>query len=203
MTLDRFSQAVPPALIEGEWEFINTDLDVPAYEKLKAALMDSGRHSYRNMLLAQFLFNTGLRISEALAVTPAHVRRSGGDILIAIRRGKSKNAQEEAMPVNAELGLAIWNFAQGLGLKANQRIFGITSRRAEQIFAAAGEKALGRRVHPHQLRALFTTYSMDALGLPVETVSKMLGHTSTKTTMEYYYKLNPERHAAVSKSIPI
>ena len=52
-----------------------------------------------------------------------------------------------------------------------------------QIFRAAGQL----EGHPHQLRDTFAVSLLER-GIPLEEVSKLLGHTSIKTTEKYYAK---------------
>jgi integrase/recombinase XerD len=54
--------------------------------------------------------------------------------------------------------------------------------------------------HSHQLR---DTFAVDLLskGVPLEEVSKLLGHESIKTTERYYAKWVPERQARLDNLV--
>lgn len=49
-----------------------------------------GRHRERNALLIAVLFQTGLRISEALCLTVAHLNRHPGTLEIVGKGGKAR-----------------------------------------------------------------------------------------------------------------
>ena len=170
------------------------------YQLLKGAM-----GSWRNILILKTLRATGLRISEVLRLTPIHLKVGHEiDFYLLIQRGKKigKAAVFEPVYLPPELGVELNDYIKGLRLSPGDKIFPITPRQVERIFAAAGLKALGRKVHPHELRGLYIKTLIDG-GLPVAVASKMVGHNSEQTTLKWYYKLTSEQRWEIQKRIPV
>ncbi|MFH1485892.1 MAG: tyrosine-type recombinase/integrase [Chloroflexota bacterium] len=168
------------------------------YEALKNSMK---RH--RDILLCKILRATGLRISEVLALTPAHLKEKGPDFYLMVRRGKTRREPRyEAVLIRADLGIELRDWAKGNGVKAAQPLFGIKRRQTLNIFHDAGMKAIGRRVHPHEFRGLYITTLIDT-GVPLEAVSKMVGHEDIRSTLKDYFKLNWQRRLEIQRRIPV
>jgi integrase/recombinase XerD len=84
-----------------------------------------------------------------------------------------------AMALNENPNYAFWNTGTGKPQTA------VTNWQHDlrQVFRKAGQPD----GHPHQLRDTFAVSFLDK-GMPLEEVSKMLGHESIKTTERYYAK---------------
>jgi integrase/recombinase XerD len=85
----------------------------------------------------------------------------------------------EAMALNDNPNYAFWNTGTGKPQTA------VTNWQHDlrQVFRRAGQPD----GHPHQLRDTFAVSFLEK-GMPLEEVSKMLGHESIKTTERYYAK---------------
>lgn len=59
------------------------------------------------------------------------------------------------------------------------------------------EKAKIEKFHFHQLRSTDTTMLFE-LGIPIEDISKYLGHTSINTTKKHYLELTDSRKQNIS-----
>ena len=168
------------------------------YEKIKQVL-----RPYRNLLLCMILRATGLRINEMLRVQADHIQREGPTISLLIRRSKKGDkVLWEHMYLPPQLGVQLVAYVEGNSILPGQRIFGITSRMVRYIFEKAGKTAIGRPVHPHEFRGLYTKTLIDG-GLPVEAAAKMLGHDDTKTTMKHYYDLTRIQREEIQRRIPV
>ncbi|MCG2740422.1 MAG: tyrosine-type recombinase/integrase, partial [Syntrophaceae bacterium] len=100
----------------------------------------------RNKLLIVLLFQTGLRISEALALTPASIRNFEGKPAMEIV-GKGKKLRMVALPVNLREKLE--SYAYRARIEPSGRFFEINRSRAWQILNEARETAgLEKRVFP-------------------------------------------------------
>ena len=106
----------------------------------------------RDRLLMRMLWETGVRISEAIAVKLADVGRGGIRVL-------GKGRVERVVFVQEGLVAAILFFAQERGLGRDDHLFTsrrgghITKQRADQIIRrAAGRGGLERNVHAHLFR---------------------------------------------------
>ena len=103
-----------------------------------------GRQRDRNTLLIQVLFQTGLRISEALGLTVGHLSRQPSALEIVGKGGKPRLV---ACPAPLVHRLKAFAFDRGLG--PADRLFPVGRKRAWQIIGAAAARAgLGKRVYP-------------------------------------------------------
>jgi site-specific recombinase XerD len=102
----------------------------------------------RDALLFLLLFQTGLRISEALSLTVGHLTHQPGALEIMGKGGKMRLV---ACPAPLVHRLKAYAFDRGLG--PDDRLFPIGRKQAWQIIgAAAAHIGLGKRVYPHLFR---------------------------------------------------
>lgn len=193
------SKSALPIIVDAPLPEAPSPLSVQDYEAIKRVL-----GSTRNILLCQVLRTTGLRISEVLALTPTHLREEGPRFYILVRRGKKKGGdrQYERVYLHPTLGAFLKDYCRGNQIEANSPIFAIGRRMVEYIFEKAGLEAIGRKVHPHEFRHLYTRTLIDG-GIPVEAAAKMLGHDNPATTLKWYYELTNDKRAAIQERIPL
>jgi integrase/recombinase XerD len=156
----------------------------------------TGRHQDRDALLILVLFQTGLRVSEALTLTIRHLNRQPGALEIT---GKGGKARLVACPEPLIHRLKAFGFDQGLCL--DEPIFPVSRKRAWQVIKSAAENAgLGKRVYPHLLRhsdaieRLRQTMNPRALQLH-------LGHSSPLMTMRYLSTLTAEEALRINQEV--
>ncbi len=191
-----------PLPVPLESEIAEDPLSQGDYEAIKQ-VMASWPWAYPHLVFCKMLRGTGLRLAEVLRLTPAHVQRDGPRVLLLIKRGKKRGkTMWERMPVNPELGADLLNFIAGRGVKPGEKVFPFGPLAFQRAFSKAGAEALGRRVHPHQLRHLYGTDLIDG-GVPIEVVSKMLGHSDVRTTLKWYYDLSREKRHAINLRVPV
>ena len=173
-------------------------LDQAGYEAIQSYLRKP-----RDIFLIKLLRGTGIRISEALAITPAHLGQNGPYGYVYIQRGK-KRGKNPWEPVYMHMGLfgQIQDFIRVEQTPPTAPIFRVTRRQVVNICHLAGGLAIGRRVHPHEFRGLYLTTLIDG-GLRVEEAAKLAGHVDTKTTMKHYYELTAARRAEIAQRIPV
>ncbi len=107
-----------------------------------------GRHRDRDALLILVLFQTGLRISEALSLTVGYLSRQPGALEVL---GKGSKVRLVACPAPLVHRLKAYAFDRGLGPAG--RLFPVGRKRAWQIIgAAAAHAGLGKRVYLHLCR---------------------------------------------------
>jgi len=145
----------------------------------------------RNRAMLTLLYRSGLRVSEVLALRPADVdlaKRS-----IRLLDTKSGRPQTRHFHASADDALARWvDTRKALGITGgSRRLFctldgGEVSDRyvRDMLKRAAGKAGLAKRVHPHGLRHTFAV-ELEAAGVPVTTISKLLGHSSVAVTARY------------------
>jgi integrase len=155
-----------------------------------------GRPAGPGALLILVLFQTGLRVSEALTLTVGHLNRQPGALEV---RGKGGKPRLVACPAALSHRLKAFAFDRGLG--PADRLFPVGRKRAWQVIRGAAERAgLGKRVHPHLLRhsdaieRLRQTMNPRALQLH-------LGHASPLMTMRYLSTLTAEEALRINQGV--
>lgn len=158
------------------------------------ALMDApakaGPEGIRDLALAELLYGSGLRVSEALSLTLDDVRADRGFV-----RVRGKGGKERLAPLSEAARLRLREYLDERGFicrdAANHTLFlgmrgGPLSRReAQRIIARLAElAAVGQSVHPHTLRHSFASHLLQA-GADLRSVQEMLGHSRLSTTERY------------------
>lgn len=197
MTLARSGSLVP---YEGAVEV--PPLSMGDYQALKVALA-AGPTGHRDVLIAQVLFGTGLRIGEVLRAHVEHLTYRGPDAFLMVRREKKALAERrwEHVALHPEIAAALADYVRGHGRRRGQPIFEIKTRMVANVFARASQR-LGRRITPHMLRGLYVTYLAEQ-GVPLGVVSKLVGHTNERTTLQWYMKLTTEKRAEIARRLPV
>ncbi|HVO99801.1 MAG TPA: tyrosine-type recombinase/integrase [Bryobacteraceae bacterium] len=142
-------------------------------------------HPERDLLLFEFLYGCGLRISELVGLNLSDLDRSEGWILV---RGKGR--KERQVPYGSKAAaalekyLAVRNSPQA-PLFLNHRGERLTDRGARSIVKLyarllAGDSAL----HPHSLRHAYATHLL-ADGADLRAIQELLGHARLSTTQKY------------------
>jgi integrase/recombinase XerD len=152
----------------------------------------------RDRLLITLLFQTGLRISEALALTPATIRNFEGKPAMEIM-GKGKKLRMVAVPVNLKEKLE--SYAYRAKIEPRMRFFDINRSRAWQILNEASEAAgLEKRVFPHLLRHSDAIIRLRKTGNP-KALQYHLGHNSPAMTLRYLSTLTQEDALRVQQGV--
>ncbi|MDD6666684.1 MAG: tyrosine-type recombinase/integrase [Lachnospiraceae bacterium] len=153
-------------------------------------------------LLTEFLILSGLRIGEAIALEDSdvddviHVTKTYSPTLRQISTTKTATSTRDVdvQPELADCIYRIRRFVKREELKFGYRsdlflpAFGggyITYDVYGKYFRENTEAILGRRLSPHSLRHTHTAMLAEA-GVPLETISRRLGHSDSKITREVY-----------------
>jgi integrase/recombinase XerD len=143
----------------------------------------------RNRALLVLLYRSGMRISEALALKPANVSLERHTCRVL--HGKGDKATVRGFHPSADDALIRWiERRKSLGLK-NGPLFctldggPLSDRYVRDLLKRLASKAgIDKRVHPHGLRHTFA-FELQEQGVPVATISKLLGHSSIAVTSRY------------------
>jgi len=127
--------------------------------------------------LILFMLQTGLRISEALAVQASDV--DTGALVVHVRKGKGGH------PRNVEIAMTLRPLIRALP-ETGPLFPGVPYRTALYGFRAIAAKAeLPDTVTWHSLRHTYAA-SLVAAGVSIEYVRRQLGHTDIRTTIHFY-----------------
>jgi integrase/recombinase XerC len=143
----------------------------------------------RDTAVLLLLYGSGLRISEALALTPKDAPTAGRDVLHI----RGKGGRERLVPVLPVTQAAIARYMQlcayplqpngplFLGAKGARLSPRIVQKLMENLRASLG---LPDTATPHALRHSFATHLLSA-GADLRQIQELLGHASLSTTQAY------------------
>ncbi len=143
----------------------------------------------RDLALAELLYGSGLRISEALGLSNEAVIPENGYVRVF-----GKGARERLAPLSDTCieALSAWQKVRPcIALKDETALFTgargarLDRREARRIIESLCKRAgLARTVSPHALRHSFATHLLDA-GADLRAVQELLGHKRLSTTQRY------------------
>ena len=143
----------------------------------------------RDMCLAEILYGSGLRVSEALALNAGRLRADADAVRVMGKGGRERLAP---LTETAQEALAAWLAARPcVAAEGEQALFvgargkRLDRREAQRIIAALCRQAgLPQVVSPHGLRHSFATHLLEA-GADLRSVQELLGHARLATTQRY------------------
>lgn len=141
----------------------------------------------RDKAMIEFMYSTGCRVSEMIAVRKSDVDFKGNTVHLI---GKGKKHRTSF--INAKCEVALGEYLKSRN-DTSEYLF--VSERAphdrlkkcavERVLRKlSDESQLGKRITPHILRHTTATQAVNN-GMKIEEVSKLLGHASVATTMIY------------------
>lgn len=117
------SHSMRNALVERKTALNKVNMPVSYLTEEDIRQLTQGCKRERDQLLIMILYQTGLRISEALALTPASIRNFEGRSAMEII-GKGRKLRLVALPVNLKEKLE--SYAYRAGIEPKQRFFKIS-----------------------------------------------------------------------------
>jgi site-specific recombinase XerD len=168
----------------------------PEHVEALLTLKPKGRNQARAHVICSLLLDSGLRISEAL-----NIRREQIDFENLLIRVTGKGNKQRLVPMSLELRKQLFRWLQRC---PKDFVFGtrcgtkMTVRNFQRDFKAicVKLKITDVRCSPHTLRHTFAVSYLRAGG-NLFYLSKILGHTSVKTTERYLQSLEPQDLQAV------
>ncbi|WP_243545890.1 tyrosine recombinase XerC [Pseudodesulfovibrio tunisiensis] len=165
-------------------QVLNVDQAVAMME----AAVEPSPEGLRDLALAELLYGSGLRITEAVSLDL-------NDVDTDLVRVQGKGSKERIVPLSDASVKRIRRYIEQrhalLEDYAEQALFvGVRGRRlnrreANRIVARLAHCAgLPKEVHPHMLRHSFATHLLEA-GADLRSVQELLGHERLSTTQRY------------------
>ena len=139
---------------------------------------DQATPTHRALIALCFL--TGLRVSEALSITPSSIRDEAGHRVLDVLGKGGKRSTVALSPLALRMLTDALDHA-GTGPVVGTINRGQAARMVAQLGRAAG---LPHRLVPHDLRHACATLALEA-GAPLHRVQDMLRHASPTTTQRY------------------
>jgi integrase/recombinase XerD len=186
------------ALVQSKTALSKVNMPVSYLTEDEINRLIEGCRKERDRLLILLLFQTGLRISEALSLVPASIRNFEGRPAIEIV-GKGKKRRMVALPVNLKEKLE--SYAYRAKIEPKMRFFDINRSRAWQILNEAREASgLEKRVFPHLLRHSDAIIRLRKTGNP-KALQYHLGHNTPAMTLRYLSTLTQEDALRVQQEV--
>ncbi len=150
----------------------------------------------RNQALIVVLYRAGLRISEALALTPKDLDAKASTIRVL--HGKGDKSRVVGLDAGAWAILHLWlDRRAAAGINSRAPVFctlkgkPIKSAYVRALLPRLARKAgIDKRCHPHGLRHTHA-YELANEGTPIHVIQAQLGHSNSATTSRYISHLNP------------
>ncbi len=145
----------------------------------------------RDSAIFEFLYGSGLRVSELTGLNLADIDRRGETL-----RVRGKGNKERIVPLGSKARAALeayWPARESLLGKSTSReaVFlnhkggRLTSRSVGRLVKRYARQAeVDLNLHPHSLRHAFATHLL-ADGADLRTIQELLGHKSLSTTQRY------------------
>jgi site-specific recombinase XerD len=142
------------------------------------------RVAFRNRLILNLLWQTGLRVSELLALTPQHVDFYAQ--VLAAPTLKRRKQHTRFIPLKAGLLGDLARYVAEEKVPGEERLFPVNRFRIYQIVKEACQKAGidDDRAHPHTFRHSFAVNCVRG-GVPVLVLNEWLGHANVENTLVY------------------
>lgn len=163
---------------------------------LMGATSRRGVCGVRDRALIATMYRGGLRVSEALSLSPKDVDL--GDGTVRVLRGKGGKSRVVALDPEAVALVELWLVKRGqLDAPKGAPLFcslsgGPLARPnvTQKLKALAAKAGIQKRVHPHGLRH---SRAMDLVqnGTPVTVISAAFGHANVSTTNTYLSHIAP------------
>jgi len=159
----------------------------------------------RNQALIVVLYRAGLRISEALALTPSNLDAKGS--MLRVLHGKGDHDRVVGLDAGAWAILQLWlDRRAAAGINSRAPVFcTLQGKRMKSAYVRtllprlARKAGIDKRVHAHGLRHTHA-FELASEGTPLHVIQAQLGHASVATTDRYIRHLNPSTVVETMKS---
>jgi integrase/recombinase XerD len=160
------------------------------------------RTGLRNRCMLQMMVDAGLRVSEALALTPKDIDTCAG----AVHVWRGKGAKDRTVYISEHTAdlCRLWEAERPKGAKTffctlqGKQIN--TSYVRALVYRLREKAGIEKHVHPHMLRHTFATLRLKR-GDNIRQVQQLLGHSSVATT-EIYTHVYSEDLARAARERP-
>jgi integrase/recombinase XerD len=143
-------------------------------------LLDAAKTcSQRDYLLLRFMWRTGVRVSEAISVTPNDIEFKNG--VVNIR--KAKGGRQRRVLLDEETLKMLSDYILALNILEDRPVFPVTRAQVFNLVKKYGNM-IGVNIHPHTLRHSFAIFLVRS-GMDLRRLQLLLGHSSLSITQVY------------------
>lgn len=173
------------------------------------AIWSSGKQPHIRMLF-KLLWFTGLRIGEALQLTPKDIERRDFDFTLLVHTEKLPKDKKyhkvnaptiDRLPLPRQFGLELMEYCLNENLRSGDLLFPrhrSTYFRQTRICARNAGIERWRELHPHMFRHGFV-YDRAKAGVHPYILTKLARHRNLRTTMEYFHPDEGDLRMAMEK----
>lgn len=154
-------------------------------DKLLGAPELETKKGFRDQVILELLYGSGLRVSELVSLNIIDVDLNG-----SIIRVRGKGRKERIVPLTDPARKAIDGYLSlrndiKEALILNYKDTRLTSRSVRRVLDKLEKEAnLNQHIHPHMLRHTFATHLLDG-GADLRSVQELLGHKKLSSTQIY------------------
>ena len=153
-------------------------------EELRRILEQAYRDRGLYGLIVRTLFETGLRVSELVAVEVPDVDLSERTLRVRAGKGGKDRLVLFTADLAQQLRVHVGDRTRGALFKSN-RAAAFSARRIQQIVRAVARRAgIDKHIHPHSYRHSMATFLRNQ-GVALDIVQLLLGHEDSRTTQLY------------------
>jgi integrase/recombinase XerD len=187
------------AFLKQYFRYANINLEIPTIKKkvkdnhrikylTKAELeqLISQIKSYKYAVLLMLLYETGLRISEALSLTPLHIDYTNLQV-----KGIGKGQKQFIKPISENTINALSHLIEQ-NITDTEPIFNMNRDTAHEHLTKEGQRILNKPVTPHMIRHT-RAMELKKIGWPLEDIQAFLNHSSITTTSIYAHAESQEQ----------
>ena len=167
--------------------------DIKVENRIKKPYTDEEREKMfracthlRDKAMLEFLYSTAVRVSELTRINREDIRFGTRDLIVYGKGGKERNVY-----LNDRTNMYLKEYLQGrtddnpaLFVGVRMPYGRMTKAGVEDAIRRIGRRAGVDNAHPHRFRRTAATNALNR-GMPVQEVSKLLGHAKLDTTMIY------------------
>lgn len=140
----------------------------------------------RNKLIIEFLYATGVRLSEMINLKKAHINLSGTQLKVLGKRNK-----ERIIPFNMELKVQLEAYLKLDEVKSSDYVF--VTKNGKKLYEKFVYRVVNKylsevtsiqKKSPHVLRHTFATHMLNN-GADLNAIKELLGHANLSATQVY------------------
>lgn len=155
------------------------------FSELEVEKLRSAASNAKETLIIELLLSTGCRVSELVSLNFSDYDQENDSIEVI-----GKGNKQRTLYFNAKAKLALNHYLKevphitGPLFYGQTRGKGMTTAGVQKLVKRLGERAGVLNVHPHRFRRTAATLARRH-GMPIELVSRFLGHENIETTIAY------------------